>query len=143
VTRSRCANDLNWKGTIPAMTEPAVATVRGPCIAVIGFDAVVGVAMRTMAAPGRKMAFSLQFPNRGRIAAQFVSREDVWRAVIRICQGSLKEALGRFAIRLPAAVDRTEQVQPATGDPHKRLVHVPCRSFLLDLPRKRRCTSGP
>src|SRR5437879_5017085 len=45
------------------------------------------------------------------------------------CRGRTRSQGG-----LPAAINGAEQAHPTTRDAHKSLVHVPGRSFVLDLP---------
>jgi hypothetical protein len=51
---------------------------------VVGFDAIIRVALRSMSTAVAELTFVLQFSNSSRIAAQSVSRENVWHAVVGI-----------------------------------------------------------
>jgi hypothetical protein len=67
-------------------------------MAVVGFDAIIRVALGSMSTAVAELAFLLQFPNGGRITAQSVSRKNMWQAVVGIGQRSLQEALRSFPI---------------------------------------------
>jgi hypothetical protein len=103
-------------------------------VTVVGFDTVITVAPRPLAAPSFHATISLELPNGRWVTAQSVTRENLRRLVIGVRQSPFQEQLGGLAVtclgevevnRLTTAIHGTEQIHPFAGNPHKRLIHMP------------------
>ena len=110
-------------------------------VTVIGFDPIITVAARSLAATARQATLGL-LPDCGWITAHAITGEDVREPVVGIGQCFLQKQLGSFAVpcfgevevyRPSVAIDGTEQVFPLAGSPNKRLIHVPSGRFSLNL----------
>jgi hypothetical protein len=83
----------------------------------IGFDSIITVSARSLAAAARQATLGLQFPERSWITAQAISGEDVRNPIVGIGQCFLQKLRVSFAVpcfgevevdRLPVAIDGTE-----------------------------------